>query len=252
MKKLLFAFAALCSISAVQAQTAPDFTATDCSGSSHTLYTELTAGKVVVITWVMPCGSCVAGGKAAQNAVQSFSVSNPGKVIYWLADDLGDNSCSSLSSWTSTNTITLPTLFGNSGNAIDENDFGGTGMPHVVVIAPNKTILYNKKNSATNDEPGIKAAITSALATTTSVAEIDVKKIAVIPNPASSQISISYDKAIAAIKIVTPMGQTVAEYNYTDRKLNPAIDISTLAAGIYQVIITDVDGKRGTQQVIKQ
>ena len=250
MKKVLFTISALCTISAAQAQTAPDFTATDCNSVSHSLYTELNAGKTVVITWVMPCGSCVNGGKAAQNAVASFNTSNPGKVVYWMIDDFGDTPCPTLSSWASTNGITAPTLFGNSGNAADENDFGGTGMPHVVVIAPNKTILLNKKNGAANDETGIKAAISQSIAL--NVSDIDAKSISITPNPASNEVRISYDRAITAIKVVTSMGQTVAEYNYTDRKVNPSIDISALATGIYKVLITDIDGKRGVAQIVKQ
>lgn len=250
MKKVFFTIAAICSISAAQAQTATDFTATDCNSASHTLYTELNAGKTVVITWVMPCGSCVNGGKAAQNAVQSFDATNPGKVIYWMIDDLGDTPCPSLSSWASSNGITLPTLFGNAGNAADENDFGGTGMPHVVVIAPDKTILFNKKNGAANDETGIKAAISQSIAL--SISEIDARKISISPNPAANVIRVSYDKAISSIKVVSPMGQTVSEYNYTQRQMNPSIDINGLAAGIYKLLITDADGKRGVAQIVKQ
>ena len=250
MKKFLYTIAVLCSLSNAQAQTATDFTATDCSSASHTLFTELNAGKIVVLTWVMPCAMCVNGGKAAQNAVQSFDATNPGKVVYWLIDDLGDTPCGSLSSWTSTNGITKPTLFGNAGNAIDENKFGGTGMPHVVVIAPNKTILYNKKDGATNDETGIKAAISQAL--TLSVAQIDAAKISISPNPAMTQVRISYDKAISAVKVLTTLGQTVAEFSYTEKKLNPSIDMSSLPAGNYNVLITDVDGKQGVSQIVKQ
>jgi hypothetical protein len=198
----------------------------------------------------MPCGACVNGGMAAQNAVQSFNTSNPGKVVYWLIDDLGDTPCPSLSSWASSSGITTPILFGNAGNAADESDFGGSGMPHVVVIAPNKTILFNKKNSAANDETGIKAAISQSIAL--NVAEIDAKRISISPNPASTEVRIAYDKAITAITVVTTMGQTVAEYNYTDRKFNPSIDISALATGIYKVLITDIDGKRGVAQIVKQ
>ncbi len=250
MKKLFFTLAALCGITASQAQTAPDFTATDCNSVSHSLYTELNAGKTVVIIWVMPCGSCVNGGKAAQNAVQSFNTTDPGKVVYWMIDDLGDTPCPNLSSWASTNGITTPTLFGNAGNAADENDFGGTGMPHVIVVATDKTILYNKKNSATNDEAGIKAAISQSIAL--SVAEIDAKQISIAPNPAFTIVRVSYNKAISTIKVVTTMGQTVAEYSYTNRTMNPSIDISGLATGIYKVLITDIDGKHGVTQIVKQ
>ena len=249
MKKFIFTIAAVCSLIASQAQTAPDFTATDCNGTSHNLYTELAAGKVVVLTWVMPCGSCVAGGNAAENAVESFATSHPGKVEFWMIDDFGDTPCGSLSSWANTNGITKPVFFGNSGNAIDENDFGGTGMPHVVVISPNKNIAYNKKNGATNDQSGITAAITQGL--TLSVAQIKAEDIDISPNPATNEIRISYSKAIKQIKVVAANGQVVIEQSFTSKR-NPTIDINSLATGVYNLLFTDLEAKRVTQTIVKQ
>lgn len=249
MKKFIFTIAAVCSLIASQAQTAPDFTATDCNGTSHNLYTELAAGKVVVLTWVMPCGSCVAGGNAAENAVESFATSHPGKVEFWMIDDFGDTPCGSLSSWANTNGITKPVFFGNSGNAIDENDFGGSGMPHVVVISPNKNIAYNKMNGATNDQPGITAAITQGL--TLSVPQIKAEDIDISPNPATNVVRISYTKAIKEVKIIAANGQVVIEQSFSN-KHNPSIDINSLASGVYNLLITDVEGKRGTRQIVKQ
>ncbi|HTN45722.1 MAG TPA: T9SS type A sorting domain-containing protein [Flavipsychrobacter sp.] len=250
MKKFILTIAACGSIVAAQAQTATDFTATDCNSTAHNLYSELASGKVVVLTWVMPCGSCVSGGNAAENAVQSFATSHPGKVSFWLIDDFGDTPCGSLSSWANSNGITTPVFFGNAGNAIDENDFGGSGMPHVVVISPDKTILYNKKNGATNDEPGITAAIAQGL-TTLSVAEIKPETIDISPNPATGTIRISYVKAIKAVKVIAANGQVLLDQNFNS-KYNPSIDIHSLATGIYNVVITDIEGRRGTQQIVKQ
>lgn len=250
MKKFIFTIAASISFIAAYAQTtAPDFTATDCNGTSHNLYTELAAGKVVVLTWVMPCGSCVSGGNAAENAVESFATSHPGKVTFWMIDDFGDTPCGSLSSWANSNGISKPVFFGNAGNAIDENDFGGSGMPHVVVISPNKNIAYNKKNGATNDQAGITAAITQGL--TLSVAQIKAEDIDISPNPATNEIRISYGKAIKEIKVVAANGQVVIEQSFTSKR-NPTIDINSLATGVYNLLITDVEGNRGTQKIVKQ
>ena len=69
------------------AQTATDFTADDCNGTSHNLYSELDDGNVVVLCWVMPCGPWFLGAEYAQNAVQSFNISHPGKVKYYIVDD---------------------------------------------------------------------------------------------------------------------------------------------------------------------
>ena len=106
MKKILSTLSMalmLCSTIS-NAQTAADFTALDCNGVSHNLYTDLGAGKVIVVTWVMPCGSCIGGAASAYNAVQSFATSNPGKVFNYLVDDAG-SSCSSLASWAMANGI---------------------------------------------------------------------------------------------------------------------------------------------------
>src|SRR5438067_299698 len=43
--------------------TATDFTATDCNSASQSLFTELNAGKIVVLIWVMPCSVCISDAK---------------------------------------------------------------------------------------------------------------------------------------------------------------------------------------------
>jgi len=82
------------------AQTnASNWTATDCSGSTHTLFTELDNRKIVVMAWVMPCASCIDGAKAAYNAVQAFNATSAGSAVLYVIDDMGDNDCVSLNNW---------------------------------------------------------------------------------------------------------------------------------------------------------
>lgn len=56
MKKLLLAFSQLLlsGFMAFGQTTATDFTVNDCGGTSHNLFTELDAGKVIVLCWPMP------------------------------------------------------------------------------------------------------------------------------------------------------------------------------------------------------
>lgn len=145
------------------AQTAPDFTATDCNGYSHNLYSELNAGKVIVLNWVMPCAACVGPTLTAYNIVQSYA--NP-NVVHYLIDDVGNTSCTSLSTWASNFGIgTNRTTFSTS--AIVENNYGGVGMPHVVVVGgSNHTIYFNGLNSAAGNSTAIQNAINAALAAT--------------------------------------------------------------------------------------
>ncbi|MBL7984152.1 MAG: hypothetical protein JNM91_04100, partial [Flavobacteriales bacterium] len=61
MKKLFSALtASALALSGVAQTTALDFTANDCDGMSHNLFTELEAGDVVIIELVMMgCQPCV-------------------------------------------------------------------------------------------------------------------------------------------------------------------------------------------------
>ena len=175
---------------------ATDFTAVDCSSVSHTLFSELDAGKVVVLVWVMPCGTCISDAKASYDASQSFASSNPGKILYWMSDDNGNNSCASVAGWASANSIgsTGLTIFDNAGNTISEANYGGTGMPHVVVMGgPAHKIFYNQRNGS-NDGAAITGAITSALAATKvdQAANIDAG-MEIFPNPAESEVFVRYN-----------------------------------------------------------
>ena len=221
MKSLLLVFALLMfgSTVATAQTTATNFTATDCSGNNHTLFNKLDSGKIVVLVWVMPCSMCISDAKAAYDAVQSFASSHPGKVLYYLADDVGNTPCSSLAAWATSNGIgtTNRTIFGNGGAVINENNFGGSGMPHVTVIGgANHAIFYNQRNGS-NNGPAIQSAIQQAL-TTTSVQEASHAgdEVSIYPNPASDMISVSYSLARAGhvrIEVFNVNGSVVKTFS---------------------------------------
>jgi hypothetical protein len=245
MKQISLILSALCFgiFTSFAQTTAPDFTATDCSSVSHNLFTELNSGKVVVLVWVMPCGNCISDAKAGYDAVQSFATSYPGKVLYWMSDDAGNTTCSSLSGWASTNSIgaTGLTLFGNAGPAIDEANYGGSGMPHVVVIGgTDHHIYYNQKNGS-NDGTAITNAITQALAATgVSIVTPSNQELKLFPNPSKDKISVSYNLAqttIVNIDIYDVFGKKIKTIYPSMQLSGPhTIDVnfdSKLANGIY-------------------
>lgn len=252
MKKIFTSIALMLAAAISNAQTtATNFTATDCNGNSHTLFSELDSGKIIVLAWVMPCGMCVTGGDAAYNAVQTFATSNPGKVRYYLIDDAGNTSCSSLTSWATSNGIPSPTaIFGNSGNIINESNYGGSGMPHIVVVGgTNHKIYFNEKSGSGS---GTQAAIQSA------INAVGVKEVtnqitfSISPNPATNTFEVNYGKTISKIAILNISGQAVDEEVYTNGSVNPTVDLSKIAKGIYTVRVTDVDGNIGTQKLVKE
>jgi len=240
MKKILLTLStAVFTLSAI-AQTAPDFTATDCNGTSHNLYTELSGGNVVILNWVMPCGACIAPSQTAYNAAQSFAITNPGKVKYFLLDDNGGTTCSALTSWATTNNILSPTAtFDNSGNTVNEMNYGGSGMPHVMVIGPDHTILFNGLNAAANNPNAIYNAITIGL-TPASIAQYQPHafQLSAAPNPTHNTLHLQYvtkEESPIQVSILNAMGQLMME-----QKANPRsgqnelpLNVSALAAGQY-------------------
>ena len=194
MKASLFIVACILSFNLGFGQaTATDFTQNDCNGLSHNLFSELNANKVVVIAWVMPCEFCVDGTMAAWNAAQSFAVSNPGKVLFYLVDDFGDNTCADLSNWTVTNNVAggSPISFNNIGKPINMNDYGSGGMPKVVVVGGSSHYVYFNENfSATDNEVAITSAIAQGLtgAAPTSLSSLEGSSLQGVYNEHSIQV----------------------------------------------------------------
>jgi hypothetical protein len=247
MKKLisLLLSASLISISVAQI-TATDFTANDCEGTSHHLFGEMDAGKVVVIAWVMPCSSCIAPSKTAYNVAKDFEVSHPGKVIYYLVDDYANTTCASLKGWGATN-------IGNSINAvfsdtkIKMSDYGTDGMPKIVVMGgPEHKVTYNANNSGANNEAGIRSAITSLIGTTSiETSKNTLTGFKVHPNPAASSTNISYqltEKTDLNIYVYNMLGKQIS--NIQLGMQNPGnhkyeLNTSNYPDGIYMVKIND-------------
>lgn len=220
------------------AQTAADFTALDCNGVSHNLYTDLSAGKVIVVTWVMPCGACIGGAASAYNAVQSFATSNPGKVFNYLVDDAG-SSCSSLASWAMANGIDTGNIsyFGNSPLTINEANYGGSGMPHVIVIGPDKNILFNQKGGLANDQAAITAAIAAALAPV-GLDEKTLTTVALYPNPATNLLQIKSATDIDYITIKNMEGNTMSSMHGAAIK---QVSVANLTSGNYTIQLFSKD-----------
>jgi hypothetical protein len=88
MKKLILVFLVALFSYVANGQTATNFTCNDCTGVSHTLFDELDAGNVIVLCWVMPCGSCIGPTLTTYNVVQSFATSHPGRVKLYITYQL--------------------------------------------------------------------------------------------------------------------------------------------------------------------
>lgn len=221
--------------------TATNFTATDCNSNVHTLFTELDNGKIVVLVWIMPCGTCINDALGAYNAVQSFAASHPGKVIYYLIDDIGNANCATLSAWATTNGMDVSkiVIFNNTGNSIKESDYGGGGMPHVAVVGGTNHKIHINILDGANNEAAFKNAISAALSTNVSQFEKEKVIISVYPNPAKNHIAVQFalDKEEEiTISIFNAIGSQVKSViiPQTVGKLQTNINFDgTLSNGVY-------------------
>lgn len=242
-KQLLFALSfALTALYSEAQTTATNFTANDCSGTSHDLFTELEEGKIIVIAWVMPCGGCINPAKAAYNKVQTYATSNPGEVFFYLADDYANTNCTSLTSWASGNS--MPNAISFSDASIDMNDYGTPGMPKIVVLGGSDHHVFYNVN-VFSDGPGVQAAIDEALALST----FGIKELAtnnfqlnLSPNPSNKkEISLAYsliEMQDVLIEITNPIGEKVETFQFkqqSEGSYQKQLDISKLSSGIYIV-----------------
>ena len=197
MKKYLFAIVLLfLNIIFAFGQIMPtDFTANDCNGVSHHLFSELDAGKIIVVSFVEPCTSCIGPSGTAETAVSNYLTAHPGSnVIFYIASDFGTYACASLSFWASLNGLHgANAIF--SDPAFVTTQYGPTPfMPKVVVLGGGTSHhIYLCGEGATYTNDSIENAINAAaIATSVTQNKIENSNISVFPNPAKDVISFSY------------------------------------------------------------
>jgi len=237
----------LCLNFQAKAQIATNFTEDDCEGVSHTLFDELDEGKVIVIAWVMPCGSCSYFGSRAYDAVQTFAETHPGMVEFYLTDDYANTSCSSISNWGSTNGMENHIAF--SSSAINMSDYGTDGMPKVVVLAgTDHAVLYNKNNGSISFD-GVVEAITTAI-TTVGIDDTQAlnNSLAIFPNPSNGMLSVEFNLLEnAELEVFNLLGVKVLEVNLdqyiTNKRTTIEVDLSTQNDGMYLVSLSSNNNK---------
>ncbi len=247
MKKILLS-TLLLTVSALYSAaqtTATDFTANDCTPSSHHLFAELNAGKVIVLVWVMPCSSCIVPSTTTYNVVQSFQSAHPNTVYMYLCDDLANTTCASLNTWKTANNLTNSITFSDA--TINMADYGAAGMPKIVVIGGGAhTIFYNAINAV--DDVALQAAISSALiAASSDDLNNPVSTLTVFPNPSSktSEIKFVLDRTSDLTFDLFDMQGKIVK-NIFSGKLNSGennikVNYDSLNSGTYLLRIIDGD-----------
>jgi len=231
---------------------ATDVTVTDCEGTTYNLFTELDAGKIIVIGWTMPCASCATPLLSVHNSVLNFAVSNPGVVEYWLTDDFANTNCTTIVDWCTNAGITNAKFFSTAD--LDMFDYGGSGMPKVVVLGcTDHKVYYNVNNTPSGQ--GTTTAINAALADIANscqpvgIDEITESNISVscYPNPASSTLNVAVEMSDSQSFAVEVIGLNGVAFNKVEVENSNSVlnelqlDISALSTGMYFLKVTSND-----------
>ena len=226
-------------------QSAVNFTVNDCNNNSTDLFTQLDAGKVVVMTWVMPCGACIGVASTVNTVVAGYASSDPGRVVYYLVDDFANTNCSTLSSWASTNSVSPTACF--SSSSVKMSDYGTPGMQKTVVLGGTSHTVYYNVVGAVNTT-NMQTAINSALAATgiNDNHKVDFQ-LKTFPNPVTDKLSVSYSLSQSdnvKLEVVNMLGEKVKEITngkQTAGQHRLFIGTEDFNAGVYFLKVTSND-----------
>lgn len=149
MNKFLLYFFLLITVHGFSQQAA-NFTVTDTDGNTHRLFEDyLDKGKVVVVKiFFVNCPPCNAIAKGMQEKYVNWGSGNGNVQFIELTNKLGDKD-PFVKQYKNMHGITFPSISadGNSLNAIipyTNGTYGPfSGTPTLIVIAPNKTLMYD-------------------------------------------------------------------------------------------------------------
>ncbi|HLG35408.1 MAG TPA: T9SS type A sorting domain-containing protein, partial [Bacteroidia bacterium] len=143
-----------------------------------------------------------------------------------------------LINWANTNSIEPHAVFQNSGNVISEANYGGSGMPHIVVVGPDHNIYFNGLDAAANDPAGVTNAINQALLVSgilQAAGSMFHLSVAVESKTASINFSLG-ESSIVNIEMLNEAGQLVATKALGKMPAgnnNAAFELDGIAAGVY-------------------
>lgn len=230
--------------------TATDFNTFDCAGNPHHLFAELDSGKVVILDFVMPCGSCIEPSKTAYNIFRAYEITNPGRILFYLSDGFGSHLCDTLAVWAADNTMDSNIII-ISAPDVTLLDYDGLGMPKIVVLGgADHHIYFDENDAAAGDSSGICNAIDSALNANNAVSEYSMNNLSFdfFPNPVLNRARLGYslekvsDVIIEIFSVNNEKVFTSFNKNVNVGKHEIEIDFEKIASGNYILKITSNKG----------
>lgn len=248
---LLLATALLFAFHTAKAQTtAMDFNKQDCNGNPVHLYSDLDAGKAVILFYFMPnCGSCPPPAQKIQAMANNINAAHPGAVKAYAFPFNNTTTCSYAQSWVTSNSVPFYTPVDSGAAAVAH--YGGFGMPTVVLVGgSDHRVMFSTLSFSTSDTTTMRDSILALLGVPTGLNEIpgNINSLNIFPNPASGKVTVAIDikeQADLLVDIIDISGKRVTIIS-EDKKVTGMIsrtcNTEALANGIYTIRI-NVGGK---------
>lgn len=234
--------------------TAMDFEQNDCSGTPHHLFSELDAGKVLVLEFIMlNCAPCIVATKALEDIVAPYEQLHPGRVAIYSVGFLNSYTCDQLNKWISNNSFDHP-IFSDGESQV--NYYGGMGMPTIIVLGTNEhKVFYNGIGYTASHDALIRAAIDSALLYNPAGIgeELALSSYKVYPTVFTDRIVYESEEYFAGTELVifNTLGWQVQSFPVTFPG-RMSILTEGLPKGIYIARLRDNQGVTGGIRLIKQ
>jgi hypothetical protein len=220
MKKIFLALCLTLLSTYSFSQTATDFTKTDCSGTTHHLFSEVNNDTIVFLEFVMTCTTCANVGHKIEATIARLQSEFPTKSFrfYQLAYT-NTYTCATMVNWQGNNNFSCPAF--DSGATLVAQ-YGGFGMPTVAIIGgDNHTLCYNSLGYI--DTAAAGTAVRN-LFQTTGVNVLANSAWTISPNPATDFIQIKIENpANASLEIFDMNGRLI----YATQNASSVLDIDT-------------------------
>ena len=254
MKKILFTTAAIFFIlfSGKSQTTAMDFTQADCYGADHQLYTELDAGNVIILEYMMlNCAPCVTATTAMEELVKPYDLSHPGRVHIYSFAFLNSYTCEQIIQWERDFNFNHPAF--SEGEA-QVSYYGGMGMPTLVVVGTNEHNVFYKSIGYTAEvDDMIREAVDSALLYNPTGVDEDFlsANFKIYPTLFSDKLYVETNKEYAEMIIFDSYGRQVLN-SFIPESGWTSIPAAMLSKGLYIARLKNSNGFSDGIKLVRQ
>lgn len=233
--------------------TAMNFSGVDCNSNSVDLFSDLDAGKAVMLIFYMPnCGTCPPVASKMQTMANNINATHPGLVKAYAFPYQNSTTCTYSASWVTNNN--LPLFAPMDSGAVQVAYYGGFGMPTVVLLGGNNhDVLFVTQNFTTSDTTTMRDLILNTFTAGTDELSV-INSLEVFPNPSTDVIHLSFNvpsNATSFVELIDIDGKQVLvseNTQLTEGLVEQELNVSGVPSGSYLVRV-HLNGIIATQKV---